>query len=65
MPGNSADPEQFTNLQFQNQSGSFVNYKCAVLTDGNDGGRTRADGEKWFLVTPACPSFNIYTDTAG
>jgi hypothetical protein len=43
----------------------FYNYKCRVLSNSNNGNATRADGEKWFIVTPSCPGFNIYTDTAG
>ena len=63
MPGNSANPEQFTNLKYQDSSG-FHNYGCMVLSFANDGGHKRADGEAWFLKTPTCPNFNIYTDTA-
>lgn len=64
MPGNSASPTKFSNLQRQTSNG-FVDYACSVLSIINDGSRTRADGEKWFNDTPTCPGFQIYTDTAG
>lgn len=64
MPGNSAAPTVFSNLQFQGQDGTFYNYKCQVLTLINDGSAERADGEQWFLGAPSCPGFQIYTDTS-
>ncbi len=64
MPGNSASPTTFSNLQRQTSGGSFSDYACSVLESVNDTSNVRADGEKWFNVTSSCPGFNIYTDTS-
>jgi hypothetical protein len=65
MPGNSSAPTSFTNLQFEQPGGTFTDYGCGELFVQNDGKAERSDGEAWYNVTKTCPSFDIYTDTAG
>jgi len=66
MPGNSASPTPFTDLNYQNASDNWVSYSCNVLTKSNDlGGVTRSDGESWYDQITSCPNFRIFTDTAG
>ncbi len=67
MPGNSANPTNFSDVQGQRRSdGNFYSYPCGQLTILNElAGVTRADGESSYNQTTSCPSFNIYTDTAG
>ncbi len=65
MPGNSASPTNFSSLEGQNGSNNnFYNYGC-ILSKLNNGSARRADGEAWYDTPTSCPSFNIYTDTAG
>jgi hypothetical protein len=65
MPGNSATPTNFSSLQGQNgNNNNFYNYGC-IFTPLNNGTATRADGEAWYDTLTSCPSFKIYTDTAG
>ena len=65
MPGNSGAPTSFTDLQYEEPGGSFIDYGCGVLVKRNDGSAERADGKAWYNVTKTCPGFDLYTDTAG
>ncbi len=67
IAGNVASPVQYSSVQGQLQStGSFASVPCTMLTHQNDGSATRTDGESWHdVISPSCPSFISYKDTAG
>jgi hypothetical protein len=66
MPGNSASPTSFNSVQYQSSSThNFVGFGCSLTKSNDLTGVTRSDGESWYDRTTSCPSFNIYTDTAG
>jgi hypothetical protein len=66
MPGNSASPTNFSSLQGQNgNNNNFYSYGCILTKKNDEIGFTRGDGEAWYDTITSCPSFKIYTDTAG
>ena len=66
IAGTSSTPTEYTNLHGQDYVTNYWDsYPCSVLTQVNDGSARRSDGNAWFAKVATCPSFNIYTDTAG
>ena len=66
IAGTASAPTEFTNLHGQDYITNYWDaYPCNALTQVNDGSARRSDGDAWFVKVATCPSFNIYTDTAG
>jgi hypothetical protein len=66
MPGDSTNTTDYQNMTEEDLLGTMENAGC-TLSRNNDGSQPRTkDNEQWYLKDiGSCPSFSIFTDTAG